>query len=98
MTNIFLQVAITAIAAFGMTFVLLLGDVDLSAGSMLALVGTVSALLVNNGIPILVVGPLALLVAALLGATNGFLSAVFWLPAFVVTLAPLGIYRGIPYF
>ena len=53
MTNILLQVSITAIAAFGMTFVLLLGDVDLSAGSTLALVGTVSALLVNNGIPIL---------------------------------------------
>jgi ribose transport system permease protein len=97
MTNILLQVSITAIAAFGMTYVLLLGDVDLSAGSMLALVGTVSALLVNNGIPMLVVLPLALLVGVLLGATNGFLSAVFGLPAFVVTLATLGIYRGIAY-
>jgi len=97
MTNILLQVSITAIAAFGMTYVLLLGDVDLSAGSMLALVGTVSALLVNNGIPMLVVLPLALLVGVLLGATNGFLSAVFGLPAFVVTLATLGIYRGITY-
>src|SRR5258708_7000395 len=97
MTNILLQVSITAIAAFGMTYVLLLGDVDLSAGSTLALVGTVSALLVNTGIPLLVVVPLALLVAALLGATNGFLSAVFGLPAFVVTLATLGIYRGITY-
>lgn len=97
MTNILLQVSITAIAAFGMTYVLLLGDVDLSAGSMLALVGTVSAVLVNNGMPMLVVLPLALLVGVLLGATNGFLSAVFGLPAFVVTLATLGIFRGITY-
>lgn len=95
--NILLQTSITAIAAFGMTYVLLLADVDLSAGSVLALVGTVSALGVNRGLPLVAVLPLALLVAALLGAANGAMSAVFDLPAFVVTLATLGIYRGVTY-
>jgi ribose transport system permease protein len=97
LTNVLLQTSITAIVAFGMTYVLLLGDVDLSAGSTIALIGTTSALAVNSGIPLIVALPLAMLVAGCLGATNGVMSAVFGLPAFVVTLATMGIFRGITY-
>jgi ribose transport system permease protein len=97
LTNVLLQTSITAIVAFGMTYVLLLGDVDLSAGSTIALIGTASALAVNSGIPLIVALPLAMLVAGCLGATNGVMSAAFGLPAFVVTLATMGIFRGITY-
>jgi ribose transport system permease protein len=60
--------SITAIVAFGMTYVLLLGDVDLSAGSVIALVGTVAAVAVNSGMPLIVTLALAMVAAALLGA------------------------------
>ncbi|MCV2905953.1 hypothetical protein OHF00_03295 [Escherichia coli] len=43
-TNIILQVSIIAITAYGMTYVLLLGDIDLSVGSTIALIGTFAAL------------------------------------------------------
>ena len=59
--NIVLQVSITAILAFGMTYVLLLGEIDLSVGAAVALVGTVAALGLQHGLWLGIVIPLALL-------------------------------------
>ncbi|HBB6025414.1 TPA: hypothetical protein KBZ71_002834 [Escherichia coli] len=60
-TNIILQVSIIAITAYGMTYVLLLGDIDLSVGSTIALIGTFAALGASWGIPFVLLVPLAVL-------------------------------------
>jgi ribose transport system permease protein len=95
--NILLQVSITAILAFGMTYVLLLGEIDLSVGAALALVGTVAALGLQHGWWLGTVIPLALLAGLALGAINGILSSLLSIPSFIVTLATMGIFRGLAY-
>lgn len=57
-TNIILQVSIIAITAYGMTYVLLLGDIDLSVGSTIALIGTFAALGASWGNSIYFIGPI----------------------------------------
>lgn len=96
-TNIILQVSIIAITAYGMTYVLLLGDIDLSVGSTIALVGTFAALGLSFGIPFILVIPLAIMAALVLGLVNGSLTALAGIPAFIVTVATMGIFRGIAY-
>ena len=94
--NIFKQSCINGLIAFGMTFVILLGAIDLSVGSVLALVGFICAsLLVNYQLPFWLVAPIAILLGALLGAINGFLVARLKLQAFIATLVTMSIYRGI---
>ncbi|EOB5442420.1 ABC transporter permease [Yersinia enterocolitica] len=96
-TNIILQVSIIAITAYGMTYVLLLGDIDLSVGSTIALVGTFSALGLSFGIPFILVFPLSIIAAMVLGVINGGLTALAGIPSFIVTVATMGIFRGIAY-
>lgn len=97
LTNIVLQVSIIAITAFGMTYVLLLGEIDLSVGSMIALVGTVAALAMSHGFSVWSVIPLAVFSAIVLGMVNGVLSASLGIPSFIVTVATMGIFRGLAY-
>ncbi|WDZ80152.1 ABC transporter permease (plasmid) [Ensifer adhaerens] len=92
--NILQQVAVVAIAAFGMTWVILLGEIDLSVGSIIAVAGMVGAQCFAFGLgfaPALVV---TLLAGALMGMLNGVLTAKLLLPSFIVTVATMGIYRG----
>lgn len=95
--TILAQVSIIAIMAFGMTFVLMIGEIDLSVGSIAALSGLVLGLALTWGLN----GPLAvvvvLLAGALAGFANGFISAKFRLPTFIVTVATMGIFRGLGY-
>lgn len=95
--NIILQVSIIAITAYGMTYVLLLGDIDLSVGSTIALVGTFAALGASWGIPFILLVPLSVMAALVLGLVNGGLTAVAGIPSFIVTVATMGIFRGIAY-
>lgn len=97
LTNVVLQVSIIAITAFGMTYVLLLGDIDLSVGSTIALIGTLAVLGLSFGIPFVLVIPLSILAAMVLGFVNGSLTALAGIPAFIVTVATMGIFRGIAY-
>ncbi|WP_054179065.1 ABC transporter permease [Trabulsiella odontotermitis] len=96
-TNIILQVSIIAITAYGMTYVLLLGDIDLSVGSTIALIGTFAALGASWGIPFILLVPLSIIAALILGMINGGLTAVAGIPSFIVTVATMGIFRGIAY-
>lgn len=93
--NVFRQVSINAMIAFGMTFVILTGGIDLSVGSTLALSSAVSASLLASGLdPILAV--LAGLVSgALLGAINGIVIAKGRVAPFIATLATMTIFRGL---
>jgi ribose transport system permease protein len=95
--NVVLQVSIIAILGFGMTYVLLLGDIDLSVGAVMALVGTIAAMAMQHGVhPVLAVLA-AMLAGLLLGWVNGALSALLTIPSFIVTVATMGVFRGLAY-
>ncbi len=95
--NIVLQVSIIAISAFGMTFALIIGGIDLSIGSTIALSGTMAALLLQHNIPFIPMIIIVLLIGVVLGAFNGVLISKLHIPAFIVTVATMGIFRGIAY-
>ncbi len=96
--NVARQVSYLGVAAVGAAMVLLIGGIDLSVASTLALTGVVVAkLIVEAKVPILV-GVLGGLVAALCaGAINGLIVTRVKIPALIVTLATLTIFRGISY-
>ncbi|MBP7003508.1 ABC transporter permease [Amaricoccus sp.] len=93
--NILQQVAVVAVAAFGMTYVILLGEIDLSVGSIIALAGMVAAQAFAFGLGFFPTVLLTLAAGALLGGVNGVLSAKLMIPSFIVTVATMGIYRGL---
>ena len=93
--NVLRQVSISALIAFGMTFVILTRGIDLSVGSTLALTGAVAATLLASGTdPILAMGA-ALLLGLTLGAINGLIITKGRVAPFIATLATMTIYRGL---
>jgi ribose transport system permease protein len=93
--NILQQVAVIAIAAFGMTWVILLGEIDLSIGSIIAVAGMVGAQCFAFGFGFFPAVLLTLFAGAMMGMINGTLTAKLLLPSFIVTVATMGIYRGL---
>lgn len=93
--NILQQVAVIAIAAFGMTWVILLGEIDLSIGSIIAVAGMVGAQCILFGLGFVPAVLITVLAGAALGLVNGTLTAKLMLPSFIVTVATMGIYRGL---
>ncbi|NLJ97657.1 MAG: ABC transporter permease [Tissierellia bacterium] len=91
------QVSIIAILAFGMTFVLMIGEIDLSVGSIAALCGIVLGISLDKGFNAMISIIIVLMVGAIAGFFNGFIGAKFKIPTFIVTVATLGIFRGIGY-
>ena len=97
-TNIVLQYSYILILAIGMVIVIIGGHIDLSVGSVVALTGAVSAILViKNGQPWWVGILAALVVGVLVGAWQGFWVAYVGIPAFIVTLAGMLLFRGLTY-
>ncbi|MGO4448327.1 ABC transporter permease [Phyllobacterium sp. TAF24] len=92
--NIMQQVAVIAVAAYGMTYVILLGDIDLSVGSIIAVAGMVAAQAFSMGFGFVPTVFITLAAGAIMGGLNGVLSAKLMLPSFIVTVATMGIYRG----
>ncbi|MCR6095439.1 ribose ABC transporter permease [Salipaludibacillus agaradhaerens] len=93
--NVLRQVSINALIAFGMTFVILTGGIDLSVGSMLALSGAVTATLMASGVDPVLAMLIGLLTGVVLGAINGFIIAKGKVAPFIATLATMTIYRGL---
>src|SRR5699024_2762236 len=95
-TNVILQYSYILILAIGMVIVIIGGHIDLSVGSLVALTGAVAAVLViQHDLPWWV-GILAALATGLLaGAWQGFWIAYVGIPAFIVTLAGMLIFRGL---
>ena len=93
--NVLRQVSINALIAFGMTFVILTGGIDLSVGSTLALSSAVSAMMMANGLDPLLAVLVGLVIGALLGAVNGLVIAKGKVAPFIATLATMTIFRGI---
>ncbi|TDQ32165.1 ABC transporter permease subunit [Aureibacillus halotolerans] len=93
--NVLRQISINALIAFGMTFVILTGGIDLSVGSILALAGALTAGLMASGVDPVIAVLVGLLAGALMGAFNGFIIAKGKIAPFIATLATMTIFRGI---
>lgn len=96
-TNIFFQYSYVLILAVGMVQVIIIQGIDLSVGSVCAFVGALSAMLYNTGIgmPLTLAGSLVMGLA--IGAFQGVWVAYAKLPAFIVTLAGMLLFRGLTY-
>lgn len=95
--NILRQSSFTAIAAVGMTMILLIGEIDLSAGSVVCISGLLGAMVcrATNSLALSVLT--ALTAGALTGLMNGALCAKGRLPGFIATLASMTVLRGLAY-
>src|SRR3954451_1541708 len=95
-TNIVLQYSYILVLAIGMVIVIIAGHIDLSVGSVVALTGAVSAVLViRHGWPWWGGILAALATGLLIGAWQGFWVAYVGIPAFIVTLAGMLLFRGL---
>ncbi len=95
LTNIVLQYSYILILAIGMVIVIIGGHIDLSVGSVVALTGATSAIIViKHGQPWWVGILAALAVGLVVGAWQGFWVAYIGIPAFIVTLAGMLLFRG----
>jgi simple sugar transport system permease protein len=94
--NVFRQAAPVVVVAVGMTLVMATAGIDLSVGSLVALVSVLAAAGLRDGFPVWAVIPAMLAIGALIGLVNGAFVRL-GLPAFVVTLAALTYLRGIAF-
>ncbi|MBD7936255.1 MULTISPECIES: ABC transporter permease subunit [Cytobacillus] len=93
--NVLRQVSINALIAFGMTFVILTGGIDLSVGSILALSSALTAGMLASGMDPILAVLLGLLAGALMGLVNGVIIAKGKVAPFIATLATMTIFRGL---
>ncbi|MEU5024999.1 sugar ABC transporter permease [Streptomyces milbemycinicus] len=96
LSNLSVDIVGTGLIAVGIVFVLLIGEIDLSVGSVGGLAAAVFAVLnVNQGLPEWLALVMAVLLGSLIGALHGFFFARFGVPAVVVTLAGLLAWNGL---
>jgi len=96
LSNLMRQMAITGIVACGMSLVIIAGEIDLSVGSLLGLLGGIAAVLdVTHHLPLPVNLLLVLTFGLLVGLFNGYLTAYLSIPSFIVGLGGMLAYRGI---
>lgn len=90
------QVAVWGIASVGMTFVILLGDIDLSTGSIITFVNVLCAyLMVNMNIPMGLAIIITLAASTVIGLLNGFMVSTIGIPALIATFATQTAFSGI---
>lgn len=96
LSNLFLQMSSTAILAIGMVLVIVAGHIDLSVGSLVGLTGGIAAMLNVwydwNTVPVIVV---TVAIGAAIGFIQGWIIAYRAVPAFIVTLGGMLMFRGI---
>jgi ribose transport system permease protein len=92
--NITQQLSMLMVVAAGMTIVMVMGDFDLSVGSMASLAGIVAAILFSMGVPIWAAIAVALLIGLLGGLFNGAMVSLVGILPFVATLATLTMFSG----
>lgn len=98
MFNVLRQISTNLYLAAAMTMVIILGGIDLSVGSTIALTGCVSAAaVVRYGLPIPVALIIGLIVGVIIGMINGIIIAKTTIPPFITTLATLNIAKGLAY-
>jgi D-xylose transport system permease protein len=96
LSNLMRQMSVTGILACGMVFVIIAGEIDLSVGSLLGLLGGMAAVLdVTHHLPLPLSVAIVLASGLLLGFLNGYLTAYAGIPSFIVGLGGMLAYRGI---
>ncbi len=93
--NVIRQAAPILVVATAMTLVIITAGIDLSVGSLVALINAVAAIAIAAGYPWPLVVVAMLLLGGLVGLAQGWFTAYQAIPAFIVTLAGLSILRGI---
>ena len=96
-TNIFFQYSYVLILAVGMVQVIIILGIDLSVGSVCAFVGALSAMIYNTGIGMPVTLLVSVVMGIAIGAFHGTWVAYAKIPAFIVTLAGMLLFRGLTY-
>ena len=96
--NVAKQVSIFGIASVGMTYVILLGGIDLATGSIISFVNIVCAyFMVNIGMNVVLAVLLSLIISTFIGFLNGIIIAELRMPALIVTFASQTIFAGYAY-
>ncbi|MBK5195618.1 MAG: ABC transporter permease [Proteiniphilum sp.] len=95
--NVLRQISVQAIIAIGMTMAIIMAQMDLSVGAVVAFASVCVALLLNAGVALPLAILLTLLFSAVWGLISGFVVAYFKLHAFLVTLAMMTLVRGVTY-
>jgi putative multiple sugar transport system permease protein len=94
-SNLIVQNSYILILAVGMVMVIIAGHIDLSVGSVVAFIGAMAGVMISNWhLPWPVAVVLCLVLGALVGAWQGYWIAYFGIPAFIVTLAGMLVFRG----
>ncbi|WP_335871125.1 ribose ABC transporter permease [Bacillus sp. 2205SS5-2] len=93
--NVLRQVSVNALIAFGMTFIILTGGIDLSVGSILALASATTAGLLASGMDPVLAVLIGLLAGAVMGLVNGLIITKGKVAPFIATLATMTIFRGL---
>lgn len=88
------QITTVGIVSIGMTLVLVTGGIDLSVGAILSFAINIGGLLIIRGLPIAITYPFILLLGAIMGTINGLLIVWLKVPAIIVTLGTMNIFRG----
>ncbi|KQQ91079.1 ABC transporter permease [Aureimonas sp. Leaf324] len=94
LTSIFVGNAYIAVAAIGMSMVIISGHIDVSVGALIGVLATVSGILVTNGYPVWLSWLLPVLIGGVVNAGLGALIAYLKVPSIIATLAMLSILRG----
>ncbi|MCL2209009.1 MAG: sugar ABC transporter permease [Treponema sp.] len=95
--NIFFQNSYVLILAVGMVMIIITQNIDLSVGSVCAFVGALSAMIYNTGIGMPLTLIFSVLIGVAIGAYQGAWVAFARLPAFIVTLSGMLLFRGLTY-
>jgi len=95
--NLLRQVSINGLIAFGMTFVILTGGIDLSVGAILALTSALSAMMITSGVPTLIAMLVGIVIGGILGGVNGLIITKGGAAPFIASLATMTIFRGATY-
>jgi len=97
-TNILRQVSYYGIASVGMTFVILIGGIDLSIGSIITLVNMVCAYMIVNMSCHWTIAVLAsLVIGVVIGVLNGLMISKIGIPALIATFAAQTVFEGLAY-
>lgn len=96
LTNLILQNSYIVVMALGMLLVIVAGHIDLSVGSVCGFVGAVAAvLMVEHNLNFLLTAIICLVLGGAIGAAQGYWVAYYKIPAFIVTLAGMLVFRGL---
>lgn len=95
LAGILQDITFLGLIAVGVSFALIAGEIDISVGSTYGLVSVITALAIHDGVSLPLAVVLGLVSGLAAGLVNGLATVALRVPAVIVTLATLGIYRGL---